>query len=73
MKHPKKEIQEAIEYALDKGWRLKATGKSSHAFGRLFCPEESRDGCIISVWSTPRNAANHARQIKRRIDACEHC
>ncbi len=34
-----------------------------HAWGRLFCPHSAREGCIASVWSTPRNAENHARQI----------
>lgn len=71
-KHPSKHIQEAIEYAEDEGWRIIETGKSSHAFCRLYCPERSRDGCKMSVWSTPRNERSHARQIKRRVDRCPH-
>ena len=31
-KHPSKEIQEAIDYALDNGWRIIESGKSAHAF-----------------------------------------
>ena len=71
-KHPSKEIQEAIDYALDNGWRIIESGKSAHAFCRLYCPKESRDGCKLSVWSTPRNDGNHAKQIIKQIDRCPH-
>ncbi len=37
-KHPDKEVQQAIEYAKSKGWRIEAAGSSSHAWGRLKCP-----------------------------------
>ena len=26
--------------------------------------------CIASIWSTPKNPGNHARQIRRVIDNC---
>lgn len=71
-KHPNKEIQKAIAYAVDKNWRLENTGKSAHAWGRLKCPEASRAGCIISIWSTPRVAEYHAKQIIRAVDKCPH-
>ena len=71
-KHPSKEIQSVIDYAVDKGWRVIETGKSGHAFCRLYCPEQSREGCQLSVWSTPRNEGNHAKQIIRRVDRCPH-
>jgi hypothetical protein len=29
-----------------------------------------REFCIVSVWSTPRNAGNHAKLIRRVIDNC---
>lgn len=70
--HPNKEIRKVINEAVSKGWRVIETGKSSHAFCRLYCPEKSRDGCKISVWRTPRNSSNHARQIKNKIEACPH-
>lgn len=43
--------------------------------GADFCPyndEECRCGefCITSVWSTPKNPGNHARQLKRVVDNC---
>ena len=71
-KHPNKEIESAIQYAESKGWRVIATGKSSHAWGRLYCQLETRNGCKISVWSTPGSNYNRARQIKRGVDKCEH-
>ncbi len=70
--HPNKEIEAAIKYAENLRWRYRQAGSSAHAWGRLLCPFESRDGCIISVWSTPRNPYNHAEQIRRRVDQCPH-
>ena len=69
-RHPKPAIEKVIEYAEQLGWRVELSG--GHAWGRLFCPFCSRTGCIISVWSTPRNADNHARQIRKVIDSCPH-
>lgn len=71
-KHPKKDVQEAIEYALNNGWRIKETGNSSHAYCRLLCPEKSRKGCQMSVWGTPKKPKSHARQIVRNVDRCNH-
>lgn len=70
--HPNKEIEEAVQYAENNGWRYKKVGKSAHAWGRMLCPAQTRDGCSISIWSTPRNPTNHARQIRRSVDACLH-
>lgn len=38
-KHPNKEIQEAIGYAVNSGWRWIKTSGSSHPFCRLKCGE----------------------------------
>lgn len=62
----------AVKYAEGHGWRYKKAGGSAHAWGRLLCPFEDREGCSMSVWSTPRDADSHAKQIRRRIDACPH-
>lgn len=72
-KHPKKEIEEALRYAEERRWRIEVGG--SHAWGRMYCPyndPECRCGefCITSIWSTPKNAGAHARQLKRVIDNC---
>jgi hypothetical protein len=72
-RHPKKEVEEALAYAESRGWRVEVGG--SHAWGRIYCPyddSECRCGefCIASIWSTPRNPGNHARQIRRLVDGC---
>ncbi len=72
-KHSKKEVEEALQYAEEHGWRIEIGG--SHAWGKIYCPKNDRscrcgEFCISSIWSTPRNAMNHAKQIKRVIDNC---
>ena len=72
-RHPKKEIEAAIRHAEDNGWRVQIRG--SHAWGKIYCPyndAECRCGefCIASIWSTPKNPGNHARQLKRVVDNC---
>lgn len=69
-RHRKPAIEAAIKYAEALGWRVEMS--NGHAWGRLFCPMSSREGCIISVWSTPRVPENHARQIRRAVDSCPH-
>jgi hypothetical protein len=71
--HPKKEIEDVLQYAEAHGWRVDIGG--SHAWGKIYCPyndDECRCGefCIASVWSTPKNAGNHARSLKRVVDKC---
>jgi len=45
--HPNKHIREAIDYALANGWRLVKSGPRAHAWGRLYCPAQTRGGCIV--------------------------
>lgn len=71
-KHPHKEIEKAIQYAEQNGWHYVKSGGSAHAWGRLRCSLPSRDGCQMSVWSTPKSPENHARQIIHRVDSCPH-
>lgn len=71
-KHPNKEIEWEVKKAEEIGWRYQKAGNSSHAWGRLLCPMENREGCSLSIWSTPRCAENHARQIRNRVNACPH-
>jgi hypothetical protein len=71
--HSKSEIEAALKYAEQNGWCVDVGG--SHAWGKIFCPyndKECRSGtfCISSIWSTPQNAGNHAKQIKRVVDNC---
>ena len=71
-RHPNKEIRLAIGYALTSGWRIIDAGHSSHAWGRLYCKEESREGCKMSIWSTPKDPVKHAEQICRNVNKCPH-
>ena len=71
-RHPNKEIAAAVGYAISRGWRLRAPGKSAHAWGHLLCPANVQGGCRLSVWSTPKNPETHAKQIRRTVDRCQH-
>lgn len=69
-RHPSKEIEDAVRYAEREGWRfVKGRG---HGWGRILCRLKSREGCQVSIWSTPRNPENHAKGIIRAVDRCEH-
>jgi hypothetical protein len=72
-RHPKKEVEETLRHAEERGWRVEVGG--SHAWGRMYCPYNDptcRCGefCITSIWSTPRNAGNHARALRRIVENC---
>lgn len=74
-KHPKKEIEEALEYAESKGWLVENSKGNGHAWGKMYCPNNDAtcrcgEYCITSINSTPRSAGNHAKQLKRVIDNC---
>jgi hypothetical protein len=69
-RHPNKHIEAAVRYAESRGWRVTISG--GHAWGRIFCPLPTRQGCKKSVWSTPRNPQAHARDIHRTVDDCPH-
>jgi hypothetical protein len=71
--HPKPEVEAALKYVEERGWRVRVG--VSHAWGRMVCPDNERncrcgEFCISSIWRTPRNAGNHARQIRRVVDHC---
>ena len=69
-RHPNKEIENAVSHAESLGWTVEIS--NGHAWGHLMCPHHSREGCIVAVWSTPRNAQNHARAITRAVKRCDH-
>lgn len=76
-KHSNKEIRAAINYAIEHGWKVKPGSTSSHSWGQIYCPNNDaecrcREFCLTSIWSTPRNPRNHAKQIKRVVDNCIH-
>jgi hypothetical protein len=69
-RHPNKHIERAIRYAEALGWEVDIS--PGHAWGHLYCPFANRAGCRLSIWSTPRNPENHARQLRRDVDRCPH-
>jgi hypothetical protein len=69
-RHPNKEIEAAVAYAEARGWSWKKA--AGHAWGRLLCVHHDRDGCQLSVWSTPKGPENHAKAIRRTVDRCPH-
>lgn len=71
--HPKKEVEEAIRYAESYGWSVSVGG--AHAWGKMLCPyndSECRCGefCRVGIWSTPKDAGNHGKALKRVVDNC---
>jgi hypothetical protein len=69
-RHPNTEIEAAVRYAEAKGWRF--TKGKGHGWGRVLCRLKTRDGCQISIWSTPKNPEEHAKSIMRAVDRCGH-
>lgn len=73
--HPNKEIRDAIDYAVSKGWTVKPGGGSAHCWCTLRCPRNDRECrcglfCQMSVWSTPRVPEDMAAKIRRTVDGC---
>jgi hypothetical protein len=69
-RHPDKEIEDAVSYAEAIGWKVVPI--KGHGWGRLYCAHHDRDGCKVSVWSTPRSSGDHARDILRAVKRCPH-
>jgi hypothetical protein len=70
--HPNKHIREAIEYAEENGWTFTKASSRAHIFGTLWCRQRDRSGCRFRVYSTPRSPEDHAKRIRRAVDACPH-
>jgi len=68
--HPNKDIEAAVAYAEASGWRY--VPSNGHPWGRLFCAYAKRGGCIMSVWSTPKDPVRHSQQIRRNVSNCPH-
>lgn len=76
-KHPSKDIESALQELEALGWSVEeAKGRSAHSWGYVLCPANAgnacRSGvfCRMSVWSTPRNPSNHARELTRKASGC---
>jgi len=72
-RHPDKDIEAALCHAEENGWRvIKSQGGQAHPWGRIFCILENRDGCRMSISSTPRSTTNHAKRILKTVSKCPH-
>ncbi|MCY3921375.1 MAG: hypothetical protein OXG27_03145 [Chloroflexi bacterium] len=72
-RHSKKEIEDALREAEQLGWRVERLRGRQHRWGRLLCPQPSREGCRPkSIWSTPRNPGRFAQEIRAAVDSCPH-
>lgn len=76
-KHPSKEIENALRELEALGWMVEeAKGRSAHSWGFVLCPRnmqsDCRSGvfCRMSIWSTPTNPQNHARELLRKAEGC---
>jgi len=70
--HKNKHIRAAVDYAIERGWRLEVRGTHAHAWGVLYCPWGRRGGCQKAVYGTPRVPEGHAKDIRRTVDQCPH-
>ena len=66
--HQNKEINQAIEEAVSNGWEWFPSPKG-HCKGRLKCKLGHTEH-MFSVWSTPKNMENHAKDIRRKTSKC---
>lgn len=61
--HPKSQVRKVLDEADGRaGFDVVDTSSHGHSWGYVRC-EECGQKC--SVWSTPKNADNHASQIRR--------
>lgn len=61
--HPKKDIREALrDVAAADGLDIEDTSAHGHSWGRIRC---TQCGQTFSVWSTPKSATTHAKQIRQ--------
>ncbi len=68
-RHPNKEIEAVVRKLELGGWRIEMS-KKGHIWGKALCPMANRDGCMIGIQSTPRNAENHAKTILKKYHKC---
>ena len=69
-KHPNKDVEGAGSGMPEAcGWRIEVA-RQPRSEGRMYCPYKrsasvaAESVCITSIWSTPKNAGNHARQYE---------
>ena len=69
-RHPKKEVEGALQELEATGdWSVTVVYSKGHRWGAAKCRFKHRE-CQIGIWSTPRSAGNHAKQILRAAARC---
>jgi hypothetical protein len=66
--HSKKQVRDALDGAHEAGFTVRETS-AGHRWGYVEC---GKCGQRLSVWSTPKNADNHARQTRRFLQRHGH-
>jgi hypothetical protein len=67
--HSQKQVRAALDDADAAGFKIVATAAHGHSWGYVDCP---RCPDRFYLWSTPRNADNHAKQIRRFVQRHAH-
>lgn len=67
-RHPKKQVEQALQDAEARGWTVTKRSGRGHAWGVARCSSV----CVKWIWSTPADADNHAREIRQAVAACPH-
>ena len=68
-RHPKKEIEAALQYAEQHGWAVtQKQPKTSHAWRRVTSPDKQ---VKIRVDGTPKNPGDRAKDIRRAVERYE--
>jgi hypothetical protein len=62
--HPHSDIEDALKYAEENGWRVDVGG--GHCWGKIYCPYNDKE-CRGGIF---RNPGNHAKQIRKVVDNC---
>lgn len=61
--HPKSDVRDALgDAAATDGFKVEDTSSRGHSWGYVEC---TRCGQKFTVWSTPRSASTHAKQIRQ--------
>jgi hypothetical protein len=65
-RHPKKEVEQALSRAEQARLNVQQNTKRGHKWGDVGCQDKNH--ARKSVWSTPRNPGNHAKDINKYTD-----
>ena len=67
--HSKKQVRAALDEADAAGFDVHDTSSHGHSWGYIQCTADKQR---MSVWSTPRDADVHAKQIRQFLTRHSH-